>query len=58
MITNPDSYSVRKRALKASDNLFLSKKYEILEGLYHEARFLGHFTENDLMDGIGRDWTG
>ena len=55
MTTNPAYYSIRDTSMKASDNLRLAQKYAILEGLYHEARTLGHFKPETALRGIEED---
>jgi hypothetical protein len=55
MITNPERVAAFEAASRAKDNLSLAQKYAILESLYQEARIMGHFTENDILEGIEVD---
>jgi hypothetical protein len=55
MINDRSRLSSQDAFSRASDNLSLSQKYKILESLYHEARMMGHFTMDDLLNGIEAD---
>ena len=52
MITDPSYFSSFKRRAHAGDRLSLEERYRILESLYEEARALGRFTEEDILDGL------
>lgn len=52
MITNPDKYAEFDRRSRAADHLTLEMKLRILDGLYAEARQLGHFKSEDPLEGI------
>jgi hypothetical protein len=55
VITDPKRLSAFEAASRAKDNLSLAQKYAILEGLYQEARSMGHFTQDDILEGIHGD---
>lgn len=52
MITNPDNYADFDRRSRAADNLTFEMKLRILDGLYAEARRLGHFKSEDPLEGL------
>jgi hypothetical protein len=55
MITNPERLAAFEAASRAKDKLSLDQKYAILEALYQEARSMGHFTQEDILEGIEVD---
>jgi len=55
MLNNPARLAEFESASLAADNLSLTQKYRILDGLYEEARHLGHFNQRDMLDGIEDD---
>jgi len=55
MIKNPTSYNEIKKRSLASEPIDLHQKYVILESLYNEARKLGKFDEQDILQGLDDD---
>jgi hypothetical protein len=52
MIKNAEKYGEFDRQSRAGDHLTLGMKYRILDGLYAEARRLGHFSGANPLEGI------
>ncbi|MDP1676658.1 MAG: hypothetical protein Q8L88_07295 [Bacteroidota bacterium] len=55
MITNHKEIEKFEKEFNAKDTLTLDQKFAILNSLYEQARHLGHFTDNDLLDGLDGD---
>ena len=52
MIKDAAFLEKEKRAWLAATHLSLERKFEILDGLFEEARLFGHFGKADALDGI------
>lgn len=55
MITNHKEIEKFEKEFSIQQPLTLSQKFALLNSLYDQARQLGHFTDNDLLDGLEDD---
>ncbi len=55
MITDHKEMEKFEKEFSMKDPLTLNQKFNILNSLYDQARQLGHFTDNDLLDGLDDD---
>ncbi len=52
MITNPDLLADWEAQQQASDNLTFEQKRRLVEAMYQLARQQGHFTSEDMLEGL------
>lgn len=55
MITDYKEVEKFEKEFGMKEPLTLDQKFTLLESLYKQARQLGHFTEQDLLDGLDDD---
>ncbi len=55
MITDHKEVEKFEKEFGIKEPLTLSQKFALLDSLYNQARQLGHFTEQDLLDGLDDD---
>jgi hypothetical protein len=55
VIKNPDEIRRFEEKFLLGENLSVRQRFAILEGLYELAVRFGHFTQEDIMEGIEND---